>query len=231
MSSEMRLIRMQAGTGLVFGTFLVLHLGSTMVGALGQGRYDAFLGLVRRYYQVPAIEIVVICVAGLVHIGCGLLRMLRRRRLARARGPGETPPAPTWLRLHRACGWFLVIIIGGHFAATRGPGLWLAMPADFSYLTFSLEHWPLLMFPYYFMLLGSGMFHILHGGVVALNTLGLRAGPPTHAWTRFALVLALVGGGLGILAMGGLTGHVDTARYDEYRAFYERFLPFMATWK
>lgn len=230
--SDQRLIRLQAGSGLLFGTFLTLHLANTVAAGLGQGAYDAWMAALRPYYQFPLVELGAIGLAGTVHIAVGLTRLARRRkrnREQRAAG-SDVPVAAGWLRLHRATGYFLLLVIIGHVAATRGPGLLVDMPADFAYLNFSLSTWPVMMFPYYFILFASGAFHLLHGGVVALNALGLRAGPPSRAWVRLATLAALVAGTLGILSMGGVFAEVDTARFDEFRAFYERYLPFMVTW-
>lgn len=229
---EKRLIRVQAGSGLLFGTFLVLHLTNTIVGGLGQETYDALQGALRWYYQFPAVEIVAIGAAGITHVVVGLTRMIRRRRKNQIiRRSGITPPgAPTWLRIHRASGYFLLVVILGHYAATRGPGLFFDMPADFSFLHFSLLHWPLFMYPYYFLLFGCGAFHLLHGGVVALNVVGWKVGPPSRAWMRFAFYGAFVVGVIGVLSMGGAFKEVDTSRFDDFRAFYERYAPFMVVW-
>ena len=178
-----RWIRLQALTGLAFATFLALHLVNAMTASLGPEAYDGFQRAARRFYQHPLVEVLAIGVAGGMHVAIGAGRALARRRARRAAhsAGAPMPRAPGWLRMHRACGWFLVLVIGGHFLATRGPGLWLDTPADFSYLTFSLTHWPWLMAPYYLLLFSCGAFHLLHGVPVAANVLGWRVPTPSNS--------------------------------------------------
>ncbi len=226
-ASEATLIRWQALSGLCFATFLVLHLANTMVGALGEGAYNAWQGAMRWYYQFPPVEIVAVGVSATVHAVCGLRRMLRRRAHRKA---GRPLAAPRWLVLHRMSGYFLLFVIVGHVLATRGPGLFEDMPAEFAYLRFSLTTWPWMMWPYYFLLMSCGVYHLLHGGLVALSIAGLRTGPPTGAWARGFLAVALLAGAAGVLSMGGVWGEASEERYPDYRAFYEEYTPFMRNW-
>src|SRR4051794_10494905 len=83
--SEARLARIQAVSGLLFATFLVLHLANTMLAAAGQDVYDAYQRAMRWYYQLALVEIV--CVVGsiVVHMWASATRMLRRRQRNRER--------------------------------------------------------------------------------------------------------------------------------------------------
>ena len=225
-TSEAHLIRGQALSGLAFGLFLTLHLANTVAGAWGEASYNAFLGTARAFYQFPPIEILGVAGAAIVHGTYGVRRGLRRRRRRRE---GIEPVAPAWLRWHRRSGWFLLLVLVGHVGATRGPGLVADLPAEFSFLRFSLNTWPLL-WPYYFLLFSAGLYHLLHGGAIALHVAGLAVGPPTARRARVLLLLGLLGGGAGVLSMGGAWGEADTGRDPAYRSFYEEYLPFMVTW-
>ena len=225
--SEARLIRGQAVSGLVFATFLLLHLLNAAAGALGPEFYDGFLARVRLVYQFPLFEIFAVGTAALVHASYGVRRALVRRRRARA---GRKAPVPGWLRVHRLSGWFLLVVLPGHALATRGPGLFLDLPADFSFLRFSLETWPWFMVPYYALLYTAGVYHLLHGGMIALSIAGLPAPAPTGRAARALLFVALLAGGTAVASMAGASGPADTSRYGAFRALYEDYAPFMVNW-
>lgn len=232
--SERVLVRVQAVSGLSFATFLALHLANSVAASLGPESYDALMARLRGYYQTPLVEILAVGASGAVHVACGLARLRNRRRRAREqRRAGRAPVrAPLWLRVHRLSGYFLLLVIVGHVLATRGPGLFLDQPADFSYLTFSLTTWPAAFFPYYFLLFSSGTYHLMYGAGQALRVFGLRPNLAPHS-SRLAAALfgvALLGGVAGILAMGGILAEPDTSRFGEFRALYERYAPFMVTW-
>ena len=227
--SDRALLRLQAISGLAFATFLLLHLANTMLATLGQGRYDGFQRGVRGYYQWAPIELSVVIAAPLVHVAAAAVRILRRRRL-RAK-TGRTPPgAPGWrVRLHRYSGYYLVVVVVGHMLATRAPGVFLGIPADFSFLTFSLESMPLFFYPYYISFAFCGVIHVTHGTLLALRVLGLRLpswataprSRPFWVVVSLAALMALAG----VLALGGAFHPVDRGRFGEFRALYERLLP------
>ena len=224
---EARLIRGQALSGLVFGAFLALHLANAAAGAFGEGGYNAFLARARLFYQFPLVELIGVAGAALVLASYGVRRALARRRRARA---GSRAPAPAWLRLHRASGWILLLALPGHALATRGPGLFLDLPADFSFLRFSLQTWPFFMAPYYVVLYSAGVYHLLHGGLLALGLAGVPVPSPTARVARALFFAALLAGGAAVASMAGASGPADTSRYGAFRALYEEYAPFMATW-
>ena len=224
---EARWVRGQALSGLVFAVFLSLHLANAAAGALGPSAYDGFLARVRLVYQFPAFEVLAVGASAAVHASYGVRRWLARRRRARA---GERAPAPGWLRLHRASGWLLLVVLPGHALATRGPGLFLDLPADFSFLRFSLQTWPWFMIPYYLILYSAGIYHLLHGALLALRVAGLRTPAPSALGARALLCVALAAGGAAVASMAGASGPSDTSRYGAFRALYEEYAPFMVNW-
>lgn len=222
------LARIQAFSGLVFATFLVVHLGNTVAALFGQATYDTVQGLLRSYYQAGIIEIVLL-MAAVVHAGAGLLRW-KRRPPARA---GSR--APWHLRLHRWSGYYLMIAFAGHVLATRSPDWFYGTPVDFSFLAFSLDAWPVVFYPYYVGLFASGAYHLLHGSAVAVRVVGGRAAGGAaessartldaiarSRWVAIACLAVAVGS---VVAFGGRLFVVDTHRFAEYRALYERIAP------
>ncbi|MDA1263694.1 MAG: hypothetical protein O2816_01285 [Planctomycetota bacterium] len=226
------LARLQALSGLAFGTFLALHLASALAALGGPGGYDGALGAFRLYYQFPIVEIVMVAGAAVVHATCGVLRWRHRRALDRERG--HVGRAPRWLVWHRRSGWFLLAILVGHVLATRGPSLLLGTEVEASYLGFSLATWPWMFYPYYLALFVGGLYHLTQGASAALRQLGLRTpyGIGT-ARPRAGIGVFVVAGVLGlvaILGLGGALDHRDLSRDDDWRALFEEYLPWMVTW-
>ncbi len=229
--SERRLAQAQAISGLAFASFLVLHLVNTMLASLGQGTYDGYQRAIRHYYQAPGIELALIVVAPLVHVAVGLVRA--RRRLRKAREQGRRSPGPLRHRLHRASGYVLLVVFAGHAVATRGPGVIMGEPADFSFLSFSLAQYPWWFYPYYALFALAGAYHLVHGVLASLPVLRARV-PQT--WLaprsqRFWIVTVIAGAALlsGLLALGGAYFDVDTSRFATWREVWASFFPFAPT--
>jgi succinate dehydrogenase/fumarate reductase cytochrome b subunit len=224
---ERTLIRIQAASGLLFAAFLTLHLLNTILAARGQATYDGYQRVVRWFYQFPLVEIVVVLGAGLVHLGAGAVRILRRRRRARSGQSHEARPTLR-VRLHRYSGYYLGLMFMGHAIATRGPGL-IGHPADFSFLTFSLRQLPVIFYTYYALFVVAGIYHLVHGVLVGLRVLSVRL-PGSATAPRSKPFWAFVGvtsaaGLVGVMALGGTFFTVDTHRFPEWQTLYERFVP------
>jgi succinate dehydrogenase/fumarate reductase cytochrome b subunit len=223
--SEKALIRVQAVSGLVFATFLVLHLGNLASATFGQPAYDWYMAKARGYYQLAPVELVGVVGAALVHMAAGVARILRRRA---RRADGVSKP-PHWrVRLHRYSGYYLMAAFVGHVIATRGPGL-VGHAADFSFLTLSLETAPYFFYPYYVLFAASGFYHLGHGTVAALRIVGARlpkgaTSPRSRAFWAWAVAGATIAG-VGVLSLGGHLHPVDRSRFSEWKAFYTEILP------
>lgn len=218
--SERRLMRLQALSGLVFATFLLLHLVNVMVSALGPGLYDAFQLQVRPLYQSPVLEIPVLLGSLLVHVVTGILRIRRRPR---TRDFGRLPRRTRW---HRLSAYFLLVVIVGHIAATRLPsvidGVWLG----FAGLSFTMDRFGAYFYPYYVVLGLCGLYHGGYGAYVALRSLGVRLPGPAalRPGARICLGAAALLIVLGVLSFGGLLYDIeDPARSDFARFAAERF--------
>ena len=225
----MSVARLQAISGILFAIFLILHLATTTSVVGGPATYDAVLEGTRHVYRPHIIvEVLLIGLAGTVHIVCGIVRIVRRRR-----EPNRVKPSLV-IRIHHWAGYVLLLAIAGHVFATRvmpalATGPTATGSADFSYLAYSILGWPLFMKPYYVLLGAAGAIHLGLGLGLAAGVLsGGRIDP--RKLQRFAVAGAAV---LTILVVAGAFSIIrhspsaDRSRFVEYRALYERFLPFM----
>ena len=221
--SDRTLSRLQAGSGLVFAIFLLLHLATALTSIGGPPIYESALGWVRLYYRLPLVEVGAVLGAALTHLVVGLVRVRRRRQRAK---PHEL--VPLRVRLHRYTGYFLALAFVGHVAATRGPSLVFGLETDFAFLHLSLATAPYFFFPYYALLAFSGGYHLVHGALVALDVLGVKLpGAPRSPRSRPFWVFAAVWAAAAltiVLAFGGVLAHVEDARLEPWRALFAELL-------
>jgi hypothetical protein len=222
---DLTLLRIQAGSGLLFATFLVLHLSNTILASAGQTTYDSFQNTVRWYYQFPPVEIIVVIGSATVHAWAGLLRIFRRtKKFFDPKVQRFVPPLR--MRLHRWCGYIILLIIPGHISGTRVPGLLEGLPADFSFVYFSIKYWPWVFYPYLLIYGVSAAFHLTHGTLLALGVFGVKLprwameGKSKPFWTAFVAFSLLIN--VGIFALGGNLFTPNTERFPELKAFYEK---------
>ena len=193
-----KLVRTQALSGLLFSVFLVVHLLNTALAALGPQTYDGFQRAARAGYQFAPLEVLVLG-ALLVHVGCGVARMVQRRGQPKAPVSGET-------RAHRWSAYFLLTFFLGHIVATRGASFFYGVFPGFEGVAFTFRWVPAYFWPYYSLLFITGAVHLIIGVKRALPALKLGATP----WPRRSravlisctLVAAL--GLVGILNLGGV---------------------------
>ncbi len=195
-SNDLKWLKVQALSGAVFAGFLFMHLFNTMLAAAGPGTYDAVQGQLRRGYQAPVLEVVLVLGPLLLHVGTAVARMWKR--------PKAAPLAMSWrARLHRWSGRFLLVFFVGHVVATRGSSLVYGVFPGFEGLAFTFRWVPAYFWPYYLLLALSGWYHLVHGLSVALPLFGVRV------LQRRAVFLCLVSVGsialvVGVLSLGGV---------------------------
>ena len=187
----MDLKKIQAGTGVIFFVFVLLHLLNTYVAAFGPAAYNTTQQALRIVYQFPPVEALLLA-ALLVHIVVGLVRLKVE--------PKRT--LTTRARWHRYAGVFLLIVIGGHIAAVRGPSWLLDIYPGFHGLAFSVAAVPAYFFPYYFLLALAGFYHAFNGVGIAASRLGFAAKVSNRTLTTVTAVAA----GLGLLTLLALAG-------------------------
>jgi succinate dehydrogenase/fumarate reductase cytochrome b subunit len=213
-----RLARIQAGSGLAFFVFLALHLANTMLASFGAGAYDGLQRTLRPLYQAPVLEGSLIGLALIVHVTAGVKRM-------RLRGPARKPPTLR-LRLHRLSAYFLSLFIVGHILATRGASLGFGVSPEFAGVSWAMLKAPLFFFPYYTLLALTGLYHGVHGSLLALGVLGVRVpawlqrGPTFWLPVGASAVLLIAS----VLAFGGMLFPVPDASEHPYAQLAESFL-------
>lgn len=155
--------KVQAASGAFFALFVAAHLVNTAFAAFGIAAYDGVQGALRIVYQAFVIEVALLAALG-IHIVAGITRMVTERRRVRS----------IRAKWHRVAGIFLMIFIGGHIFAVRGPSWFYGVYPGFEGLAFSIDYAPYYFFPYYFLLGVAGFYHALNGLSVGLPRLGLR---------------------------------------------------------
>ena len=181
----------QALSGALFALFVAVHLLNTWLASFGAPAYDTFQGAVRAIYQAWLVEIALLALL-VTHAASGIARMVRER------GPERS----TRQRWHRYAGVFLLVFMGGHIMAVRGPSWFFDVYPGFGGLAFSIDYAPYYFYPYYFLLAMAGFYHGLNGLSVALPRLGLRL-PISNPWLVRATGAAAV---LTLAALLGLHG-------------------------
>jgi succinate dehydrogenase/fumarate reductase cytochrome b subunit len=211
-SRDLRLVRVQAVSGLCFALFLALHLVNVMASALGPGLYDALQVRIRPLYQFPLVEVTLVLGALVVHVVAGVLRMRGRPRTRR------WSKLPLRTRLHRVSAYYLLLVITGHTGFTRLPSLLDGVYPGFAGLSYTVSSVPGWFYPYYALLGLCGLYHGSYGAYLALRALGVRlpsiAQLGGRAWVPLAVAAVLVV--LGVLSLGGLFYAIDDPRQSAY---------------
>lgn len=193
LSPDRRFARLQAATGLVVATFVVLHLAN-LAFALKPGGYDEAQRWFRLFYQQRLVE-PVLALALVLHAGAGIRRFVDRR------GRRERPSLR--VRAARLGGWFLLAVMAGHIGATRISALVTGHPPGARGLGFTLEYLPFVFGPYYLALGLVGLHHLATGVGTATRLLG----PPARRFVRPAEAIARVVGVVGVpIVVFGLLG-------------------------
>jgi succinate dehydrogenase/fumarate reductase cytochrome b subunit len=165
--TEQRLVRMQSMAGILFFTFLALHLSNLPLALFGPRAFNDYQALLRIFYQQPVVELVFVLGPIVVHLVAGVWLIFLRR----AKRKGVVRPLKS--RLHSWAGIFLMLVIVGHVIAVRGPSFFYDVFPLFEGLSFSLWYFPAYFYPYYFLLALAGLYHGLFGLMIVLNRIGI----------------------------------------------------------
>lgn len=207
--------RIQALSGVVIATFVVMHLINTWLAPAGPGPYLALQQALSSVYQAPVVEWLVLG-AIVAHIGCAVMRWIEERGTRRG-------PRPWRARLHRYSGIFLMVVIGGHVTAVRILPGYFGIRPGFDGIAFSLQLLPGFFYPYYWLLGVAGAYHALNGLTMAAGRLGWRWRLPggwlfAGAATAGALTLAA------LLAFGGVLFDVGDPWQSDFAGLYRRLM-------
>src|SRR5262245_38722551 len=111
-----RLKRLQVWTGaLPVGLFLLSHLVTNARAIAGAEAFDRAAHTIWRIPYLVAVEILLIALPMLLHVGLGIVLGLSPQAAGDARGY----PRPAMLVAQRASGFFLVVYVVFHISATR----------------------------------------------------------------------------------------------------------------
>lgn len=215
--TERRLLRVQAASGALFALFLAVHLGNTMLAALGPATYDAAQGQLRAVYQVPAIEVALVVGPLVVHVVASVWRVLRRRRL------GQPSPRAVRTRLQRYSAVVLLVFIVGHVVATRGASLIFGVWPGFDAIAFTMVWTPAYFIPYYTLFSVAALYHLINGLAVAMPRLGVRGLVGLRS-DRAVLGLSAALALLLVLGVAGFAGAFEEVRGRAIDGSYARML-------
>ncbi|KAL2919975.1 hypothetical protein HK105_200041 [Polyrhizophydium stewartii] len=199
----------QAGSGLTFATFAVLHLTGHSLAGVRYEYASSALYAFREYYHIPAVEVVVVGGAMVVHAASSAARVALRTADSRGRpapatparaaaGPGsretKAEQAARQRAWHRLAGYTLGLFMVGHVTATRLVPLWyLPDPSvvDLTYASYPMTTHPGFFHAYYLLLAFAGMYHTAYGISSALRTLHVRVpGVSLATWDRVTTAMA-----------------------------------------
>ena len=202
--------RAQAVSGIALTLFASVHLLNTMLAAI-PGAYDPFQRIVRRAYQSPVVEVLLVFVPLLVHVVAGIRAFVKRR--------SRTADAPLRTRLHRYAAWYLLLVMTGHVIATRGVSLVYGVYPEFAGLQFSVAWLPWIFLPYYAVFGVAGVYHVAHGVPIALGVLKQRLPSfvtrPSTFWVAVATASLAA-----LLGVAGIAGWLYTSAIDPFASDY-----------
>ena len=208
-TSERRLLQIQGVSGAVFFVFLIVHLGNVLMAPFGESVFNAYQQAARTVYQHPAIELPFVLSPIVVHAVAGVWLFVIRRANQNM----------SWrARLHRYSAAFLLLVVGGHVVAVRGPSAFFDVWPEFEGISFSLWFFPAWFFPYYFLLAMAGFYH----GANGLRMVLARGGWIPHAGIPAAwLAVAGVSFAICLAALGGMFFSVPNPADSEFGRLYE----------
>jgi hypothetical protein len=195
----------QAASGSAFGTFAVLHLGNIFAAHFDEPTFNEIERILRYYYQNPVIEPLLIIGSLGVHVISSYALVYHR-----IKKPKELKsPVPLSERLHRWAGYVLTATVPLHILGTRLPVFLFGKEyaSDFSAVSYSLVISPFLAYPYLFLLGTAGLYHVVFGGLKAIDRFfGTAAAKKTTGSKLFlptigALSVAVLSS---LLAFGGV---------------------------
>ena len=210
--------RAQAMSGIALTLFASVHLLNTMLAAI-PGAYDPFQRIVRRAYQSPLIEVLLVFLPLVVHVVAGVRAFVKRR--------SRTADAPMRKRLHRYAAWYLLLVMTGHVVATRGASLVYGVYPEFAGLQFSIAWLPWLFIPYYAVFGVAGVYHVAHGLPIALGVLQRRLPSVLTRPSTFWVVVA-IGALAALLGVAGIAGWLYTSDVDPFASDYAQLYRDMA---
>jgi len=239
--NDKNLSKIQVISGGIFGSFLGLHLLNSLSAVAGEAIYNDLMNLFRKYYQRQFVEPVILGAAA-VHMVVSGIKIYRRWKRGSQVGDNGTvskqsqtkedqATTSSWyhnltpLQLHRYSGYFLTAVIVGHVAAVRLPYFVNGHLVDMSFVSFSIDNWPYIFYPYYIMFSALGLYHMTYGTIQGMKIIVGKN--PTWLSPRNMAFKLFVGIGAATLMAGVLSIplYASKTRYPLWRIEYAQFFP------
>ena len=213
-ASQSLLSMLQAASAMLFGIFLVLHLSNTLLAIAGPDVYNGVQQRLQLFYQHPQLEWVLVFIPLFVHASIGVYQIFSAARTGKRLTKRQ--------RSHRLAGIFLLAVIFGHVAATRGVGYFYEAPPGFSGVSFSLWWMPWVFYPYYLLLFVAAFSHMLGGILFAAR----RFTKLQFKWlvnnTKYFNFLAAILVFIALLSFDGRLFKVPDPTDTDYARAYEK---------
>ncbi|PRP84685.1 hypothetical protein PROFUN_07935 [Planoprotostelium fungivorum] len=177
---EPLLVKIQAASGLCFGSFLFIHLINTSSAHFGQLAYDGSQAFLRAYYQNPLLEPVVVFGSLTVHSVSSAFRYINRYRSevleedTTDKNRSFYSLLPSSKTLNRWCGSVLSIFVIGHIIGTRGFAVLYDIDTDYQYLASSIVRYPYVLTSYYVAMSMAGVYHLSYSTVQSLRVFNVK---------------------------------------------------------
>jgi len=202
-------------SGLAFATFLFLHLINSISSHKGQAFYDTVQSKFRLYYQNPFVEIVIVLGSLLIHFLSNIL-------LFYLRNVNKIADSGSASKYQRYSGLVLTVIVGFHATFTRILPYLHGQIADFQTVSFTVEIFPIIFYPYYIFYGINAIYHLSHGFLQSTQVLGLRTGNWVKETQSISFKIFVVIASLAIIsavmAFGGIYySDINRSKYPEFR--------------
>jgi len=218
-SMEPVFIKVQALAGIMFFTFLVLHLANTALAAFGYEIYNTVQTTLRLFYQFPVFELLFVILPLVAHVIAGISLIFIRKKNERSNPP---PKLSIKHRMHSIAGFFLLAVVFAHVLATRGFAYFLDAAPGFEGISFTLWFMPFYFYPYYFLLFMAGFYHSQQGANrIFMRYSGIRIVPALSKRLNQAAALAVVAA---LLGFGGILFDIPDPSDNDYARQYARLL-------
>jgi succinate dehydrogenase/fumarate reductase cytochrome b subunit len=208
MDIEKKVIRkLHRVTGVILGTFIVLHLSNHLIALGGIDLHIQTMNLLRKFYRNPFIEPVLLF-SILLHIfsGIGLI--------------WKTPKGNIWLTLQKVSGAYLAFFLFMHLSGVLGLGRFkLDVDTNFYFASTPLLTVPYkyLFIPYYALAVISFFVHSAYILSRRGGNKGLQEG--CSALSMFLIVIGVGAAGLIVATMSGV--FYDITIPENYSRMFE----------
>lgn len=206
----------------VFLIFLTIHLTNTMAAALGLESYNTFQTLAQKFYQVPLVEITMVFLPLIVHATCGVVLLLRKRKQKQK----QKRSLSLKQKCHSFAGMFLLLVVLGHAAATRGITLYSSATVGFEGVSFSIWWMPEVFYPYYFLLFMAGCYHAIFGSALVVKKFAWKKGlvVAKQAQNPYLFLTLSIIAITALLSFGGQLYDIPNPADNDYARAYSRLL-------